>query len=144
MRTTARIRSCALNLRPTFFVFADSTLIAARVVLQAVTTEAAFSRFLPRLPTLLPPSSMSHSSLPNVLMQSIAHFLATKERLALARCSRQNRILALVPFAWLHADPIAVTVNTGVDGSEHPSCTLLRFIPTHFVWHGPATLARKG
>ena len=82
---------------------------------------------------------MSLPSLPDVLAQSIAHFLATKERLALARCSRQNRLLAAAPFAWLHADPITVTVLTRVDSSNVSSGPLLRFIPISLVWSGHPT-----
>ena len=73
---------------------------------------------------------MSLSSLPSVLAQSIAHFLSTKERLRLARCSRQSRILAEAPFAWLGAD--SVTLN--IDHNDLPSGPLLRSIPTRLVW----------
>ena len=56
----------------------------------------------------------------------------------MARCSRHHRILAAAPFAWIGADPITVKINTGVDGTQLPSCPLLRVIPTHLVWAGPA------
>ena len=75
-------------------------------------------------------SVMSLASLPDVLAQSIAHFLNTKERLALARCSRQNRILAQAPFTWIGADPLTIEF----DGNNLSSSPLLRFIPVSLVW----------
>ena len=73
---------------------------------------------------------MSLSSLPSVLAQSIAHFLTTEERLGLARCSRQHRLLAQAPFAWLGADPLTIEF----DGNNLSSSPLLRFIPVSLVW----------
>ena len=80
---------------------------------------------------------MSLSALPSVLAQSIAHFLTTKERLAMARCSRRSQILAEAPIAWLSADPLTIIVDAGVDCAPLPSGPLLRFIPISFVWTGP-------
>ena len=92
----------------------------------------------PLPPFPLTPDSMFLASLPNVLAQSIAHFLTTKERLALARCSRHNQLLACAPFAWLHADPMTVTVHRKADGDNPPSGPFLRFLPPiSLVWIGP-------
>ena len=84
----------------------------------------------------LSPVAKSLSSLPDALAQSIAHFLTTKERLRLARCSRQNRLMAEASFAWIGADPITVPVDAGVNADPLPSGPLLRFIPIGLVWHG--------
>ena len=75
-----------------------------------------------------------------MLAQSIAHFLTTKERLALARCSRHNRTLVEAPFAWHNADPITLKIGD----NDLPSGPLLTFIPIGLVWTAsatPATLA---
>ena len=88
------------------------------------------------------PSVMSLPSLPAVLAQSIAHFLTTKERLALARCSQRNRILAESPFAWISAEPITLKF----DGHALPSAHGLRFIPIDLVWLrdvGPAAITDR-
>ena len=89
----------------------------------------------PALPHPLPAGMSLSSSLPDVLAQFISHFLTTNERLAMARCSRQNRILAEAPFAWHNADPITIKI----DSNGLPSGPLLRFIPVSLVWNGYST-----
>lgn len=75
---------------------------------------------------------MSFSSLPDVLVQSIAHSLQTKERLMLARCSRRTRVVAQCAFAWLSADPVSFFLTAG----HPPTSPLLRFIPVRLEWRG--------
>ena len=90
---------------------------------------SASALFLSRLSSTPRFGMMFLFSLPTVLTQAIAHFLPTKDRIVLARCSRRARKCAAAAFAWLSADPVTVGI-----GRFLPSGPLLPFIPICLVW----------